>query len=77
MSSREEVEKATRAKADRFAAVFGSPEGQRVLKELEQEFDGDELRGVAPHDTYFKIGQRDVVVYIKQMIRYSERNDES
>ena len=82
MSERDEhhkkrVEEATKRKAAAFAAVFNTRDGEKVLEALEAEFDRDELRGGEPHSTYFNLGQRDVVVYIKQMLKYSERNNES
>lgn len=77
MSSREEVEKATRKKAALFAAVFDSSAGKKVLEYLNAEFNQDELRASTPHDTYYRLGQRDVVVYINQMIKYSGATNET
>lgn len=75
-NSRKQVEEAVRQKAKAFAAVFNSREGRIVLESLKNEFCKDELRAETPHDTYYNLGRRDTVVYIEQMIRYSEREDE-
>ncbi|ASV42833.1 hypothetical protein [Vibrio phage JSF15] len=77
MASREEVEASVKKKAAAFAAVFRSSDGERVLEAIRQEFDKDELRGNTVEGTYFNLGRRDVLKYIEQMLRYSERdNDE-
>ena len=59
-----------------FAQVFSTPAGKEVLEALTEEFDGDELRQNNPHDTYYRLGQRDVVKYIEQMLRISKRNED-
>ncbi len=56
-----------------FYRIFTSPDGEKVLEWLEDEFDRDEIfqRG-DPHTTSYNLGKRDVVVYIRQMIRLKE-----
>ncbi|MGI9889075.1 hypothetical protein [Vibrio chagasii] len=73
MSNKEEVEAKVRKKSELFKHVFESEDGKAVLEALEEEFNRDELRGQTPQDTYFNLGRRDVLVYIKQMIRYSNK----
>ena len=75
MTSRKEVEEAVKRKSRDFSALFSTPEGQRVLKCLDEEFNGAELRAKDPHNTYYNLGRRDVVTYIRQMIAYSERGN--
>lgn len=77
MSSRKEVEKIVKDKAVSFAAVFNTRDGQKVLQAMKDEFCGTELRANTPHDTYYNLGRRDAVVYIEQMIKYSERENET
>ena len=55
---------------------FNTPAGKKVLRAMEEEFDGVEIRQDSPHDTYYRLGQRDVVVYIKQMLKHARKNDE-
>ena len=62
-------------KSAEFTKTFTSPAGKKVLEALEEEFDGVDLRQSTPHDTYYKLGQRDVVVYIKQMLDLAKRNE--
>jgi hypothetical protein len=59
-----------------FQSVFKTPGGKEVLKALEDEFDAMDIRDDNPHNTYYKLGQRDVVVYIKQMLEAAENIDE-
>jgi hypothetical protein len=72
-----QLEEITKAKASLFKEVFSTVSGIKVLKLLEEECNADELRSPDPHNTYFNLGRRDAVVYIKQMINYSERNNET
>lgn len=57
--------------------MFSTPEGKEVLKHLEQEFDADILFERDPNVTAYNLGRRDVVVYIRQMLRYLEKEDVS
>lgn len=55
--------------------VFNSTEGKKVLEALEEEFYHGELLGESPDKTAYNLGRRDVVMYIKQMLNYGERNE--
>lgn len=61
-----------RRKAHRFHRLFNSPDGKKVLQDLKDELDPDELKGATDADTNYNIGKRDAFVYIKQLIRYEE-----
>ena len=53
-----------------FYRIFTSPDGKKVLEWLEEEFDKDEIFAAGePDTTSYNLGKRDVVVYIRQMIR--------
>lgn len=54
--------------------VFSGPDGAEALKVLERAFDGDTLRGETPEDTYYNLGARDVVVYIRQLNNYEVKD---
>ena len=74
MPSREEALKKLGAKASLFKEVFKTPEGERALKALEDEFITGNLTDLDnPNVTYWKLGGRDVVVYIRQLIESDER----
>jgi len=80
MSQQEKVEaakSAARKKARKFEELFNTPLGKQVLDAMSNEFDIGEMRGKSVEDTYFNLGRRDAVVYIKQMITYSERENET
>lgn len=45
--------------------TFTTTSGKRVLELLEKEFDATDMVEDDPHMTYYNLGQRDVVRYIK------------
>ena len=60
-------------KSGYFYRIFTSPDGKKVLEWLEEEFDMDEIFTAGePDTTVYNLGKRDVVVYIRQMIRLKE-----
>lgn len=60
-------------KAGFFYRIFTSPDGSKVLEWLEDEFDKDEIfKAGEPDTTSYNLGRRDVIVYIRQMIRLKE-----
>ena len=59
-------------KAKDFYQIFTSPRGVKVLEALEEEFNPDKLLGKTDAETNYKVGGRDVVIYIRQMIRFKE-----
>jgi hypothetical protein len=56
-------------KADLFRAVFTTPNGKKVYKELESELNRDSIfvKGDAL-ETAYKLGQRDAFIYIKSFV---------
>ena len=71
----EEKFKEIHAKRARFKTLFASPNGQEVLKALEAEFDHVNIKSSDPHETYYRLGQRDVVVYLRQILQAGETNE--
>jgi len=59
-------------KAGNFHKLFTSPLGVKVLEALEEEFNPDVIIGETDAKTNYNCGKRDVVIYIRQMIRYKE-----
>lgn len=59
-------------KAGDFHTLFTSSVGVKVLEALEEEFNPDKLLGKTDAETNYKVGARDVVIYIRQMIRFKE-----
>lgn len=56
-----------------FYRIFTSPDGKKVLEWLEEEFDMDEIfKAGEPNTTSYNLGKRDVIVYIRQMIRLKQ-----
>lgn len=60
-----------RRKANKVSALFSSNAGIEVLKILEDQFDKPDLRGDSVEDTYFNLGQRDVLIYLRQLHQVS------
>jgi uncharacterized membrane protein YkgB len=61
------------SKSGFFYRIFTSPDGKKVLEALEEEFDADEIFTAGePDTTSYNLGKRDVIVYIRQMIRLKE-----
>ena len=70
--SKEAALEALDKKSGDFHKLFTSPLGVKVLEALEEEFNPDVLLGKTDAETNYKVGGRDVVIYIRQMIRYKE-----
>ncbi len=54
------------------ANFMRSEAGQEIIRVLEEEFYDADLLGGDPYETYHKIGQRDVVLYLKQIANWKE-----
>lgn len=66
----DKIRKELAKKAGLFKRVFLTADGEQVMKILEDAFDGDTIFNVDPHKTAYNLGHRDVVMYIKQMIKF-------
>ena len=64
-----ELEKRLDERAKAVWSVFDSDSGQIALAVLKDMFDVDDLRGPTTEDTYYQLGQRDVIKYIEQLAR--------
>jgi hypothetical protein len=64
-----------------YASTFGTPDGLKVLEDMEKAFGGSCYSKGDPYDTTFREGQRDVLDRIKELISYSglevEEEDEA
>ena len=61
---------ATQKKIELAQKIFNTADGERFLKVLEDEFDRDNIFAPGdPYSTSYNCGRRDVVVYIKQLMR--------
>ncbi len=58
-----------------LANVFHTPAGREALQFLQDAFDPEVITGATVEDTYFKLGQRDVVKYIETLLRRLENKD--
>ena len=62
-------------KSRAIRSIFDNPAGRRVLEILSEQFDSDDLRGKTVEETYYKLGQRDALVFIRQMIKLTEKTN--
>ena len=58
-----------KVKADLFRALFTTPNGKKVLQELNDELNRDDIfvNGDA-HKTAYNLGRRDAFIYIKSFV---------
>lgn len=56
-----------------YHELFTSPTGQRVIKDLEKRWDQELADFSNPNVTYWRLGARDLLVSIKQMIKIHEK----
>jgi hypothetical protein len=45
-----------------------NPDGKALIKLLRETFEDRHLRGDDPYDTYYRLGQRDVVQYLRTLM---------
>lgn len=75
MADREEaLRKRLKQKAAAVARVLTSEDGKILMEALEAEFDGA-LKGATVEETMFNVGAREVVVYLRSLIKYDQRGD--
>ena len=74
---RKELQDRLNEKAAAFSHLFKTPNGQVVLEALEQEFEPTQIFDPNPHITSYNAGRRDVVQYIKQLMRLNDANTET
>ncbi len=65
--------KAVKAKASAVARFMNSPGGRQVIRMLELEFPGG--KGKNPYETYYNLGSREPLEYLKQLQRIDEIED--
>jgi len=77
MRNQSKVEEAKRdllAKAAKFHDLFNTPNGKEILAALEHEFEPTAIFSDNPHRTSYNAGRRDVVQYIKEMMRVHDEH---
>lgn len=74
MKTADDVKLELARKIDIFKMVFNTDDGKKVLAALENEFDRDNLLAPGdPYSTHYNLGRRDVVVYIRQMLKAGDK----
>lgn len=63
----EAIEQEIKRKAALVRRLFATPLGKEVHEILVNQFDADDLRGETVEQTYYNLGQRDVLVYLRQL----------
>ena len=73
----EQIKKNLARKSALISQFMESTAGQELIRVLEEEFYDGELVGKDPHQTYYNLGRRDVVSYLKQLAVWREPTKES
>jgi len=73
MPTREEAQRSLRRKAGKVMAFMNSELGKEIIKAMEDEFYHGDLRGEDPHQTYYNLGRRDAVSYLKELQSFGEK----
>lgn len=66
-----------RHKGAAIVAFMTSPIGKSVIEAMENEFYHGEMFDLDPYKTAYNLGRRDVVIYMKQLQRISEKEDDA
>jgi len=75
--SLEQIKKSLARKSALIGHFMESEAGQELIRVLEEEFYDGELVGKDPHQTYYNLGRRDVVSYLKQLAKWREPTKEN
>ncbi len=70
MRPKDEVAARLQRKAAAVRDFLSSPGGKAVMEILEEEFHDGDMRGTDTHQTYYNLGRRDVVAYLKELAEY-------
>ena len=73
---RRKLEAVIRQKAGVIGELMNSHVGKELIRILDEMFGSGEMRGENPYDTYFHLGQRDVVEYLKSLRRIHDKTSE-
>ena len=68
----DEIKKRLAKKSMLVSNFMRSEAGRAIIEILDEEFHDGELRGTDTHQTYYKLGQRDVVSYLKQLAKWQD-----
>ena len=58
---------AVRDKSEIVRSAANTPAGKKLLDLMEETFCNQSLRRDSPYDTYYALGQRDVVQYLREL----------
>ena len=70
------MKKRIREKSAKFHEFLSNPVGKELIDIMIEEFDRDDLRGANAKETYYNLGARDVVVYLKTLGRIHDKTSE-
>jgi len=70
--TREQAQRRLRRKAGKVMTFMNSELGKDIIAAMEDEFYHGDLRGEGPHQTYFNLGRRDAVSYLKELQKFGE-----
>ena len=71
----EDIRARIRSKGADIVVFMNNPIGKSVVNALEETFYDGEIVDENPYMTYYNLGRRDVVSYMKQLQRIAENED--
>jgi len=71
----ERIKQKLKVKKSNVKAFMNSQLGKAVIEVLEDEFYHGELFDTDPNMTAYNLGRRDVVVYLKQLQTWGDKNE--
>ncbi len=71
----EDIRRLIRHKGADIVTFMNNPVGKAVVKALEETFYDGELFDPDPYQTAYNLGRRDVVSYMKQLQRITEKEE--
>lgn len=65
-----------REKAEIVRSALNTDSGKALFGLMSQTFESGSLKGEDPHDTYYRLGQRDVVAYLRELSEVTNVRDQ-
>jgi predicted RNA binding protein with dsRBD fold (UPF0201 family) len=74
---KEQALKNLERKARAAARVYATEDGRYLIDALAEEMDKEDLRGKDTHETYFNLGRRDSITYIRELLSLNKRIEDA
>lgn len=75
MTTFNDIEARIKHKARIVRGCFDTPAGRETLNFMLAEFDRTDLRGDTTEETYYNLGARDLVIYLRQLVDIQDNEE--